>query len=153
MGLFTQDLGYGSGADQGSGFKDHFASTRPRSEQSCMLCCMTVLWDSAWDPVQQCNVLTLPAVWSLRETTLNPDRGSESSESWFSAYVESLYDWLWNHSRIIQLCVCLMVQSKDTVIPFLIPRTGNWYGVKLNTLIKLDFNRTWYMMLWNTKNA
>ena len=31
MGLSTRDLGSGSDADRGSGFKDHFASTRPRS--------------------------------------------------------------------------------------------------------------------------
>ena len=31
QGLSTRDLGSASDADRGSGFKDHFASTQPRS--------------------------------------------------------------------------------------------------------------------------
>ena len=40
MGLSTWDLGSGSDADKGSGSKDHFTFTRPRSgyELSAMLC-------------------------------------------------------------------------------------------------------------------
>ena len=41
-GLSTWDLGSGSDADRGSGFKGHFVSTWPRSDPSCVLCCVTV---------------------------------------------------------------------------------------------------------------
>ena len=69
----------------GIGFKDHFASTGPRSESE--LC--AVLRDRERDPVKQCNACSLRAVWSSRTTTLNPDRGFISSESVFSARVKS----------------------------------------------------------------
>ena len=68
-----------------NGFKDHYASTRPRSgSEQRVLCCVTVR--------EQRNVCSLRAVWSSRATTLNPDRGSVSSESVFSARVESPSD-------------------------------------------------------------
>ena len=98
MGLSTRDLGSRSDADRGSGTKCHYASTRPLSRSALR----AVLRDSAWDPVQLCNVM-----WSSRKTTLNPDQGSGSSESGFSARVESpyvvekttwiihSYKWLW----------------------------------------------------------
>ena len=85
LGLSTPDRGSTSDADRGSRFKDHFASTRPWSGSELH----AVLRDSAWDPVKQCNARSLRAVWSSRATTLNPDRGSGSSESVFSARVES----------------------------------------------------------------
>ena len=47
---------------------------------------------AACDPVKQCNTRSLCAVWSSHATTLNLDRGSVSSKSVFSAYVESPID-------------------------------------------------------------
>ena len=47
---------------------------------NCMLCCVTVLRESAH---------SLRAMWSACDTTLNQDWGSESSESGFSSHVES----------------------------------------------------------------
>ena len=42
MGLSTRDLGSASDADRESGFKDHFAPTRPRSgSEQRVLCCVT----------------------------------------------------------------------------------------------------------------
>ena len=38
LGLSTRDLGSASDADRGSGFKDHFASTRPRSGSELQCC-------------------------------------------------------------------------------------------------------------------
>ena len=84
-GLSTRDLGSASDADRGSGFKYHSASTRPQSGSELR----AVLRNSAWDAVKQCNAGSLGAVWSLCATTLNPDRESGSSESVFSARVES----------------------------------------------------------------
>ena len=81
MRLSTRDLGSESDADQESGSKDHFASTWLRSGFK--------LHDSAPGQCVRCNVRSLCAVWSLGETTLNPDRASRSSESGFSARVES----------------------------------------------------------------
>ena len=68
--------------------EDYFAWVPPRYDKgpSCVLCCVTVREN---DPVQQCNARSLRAVWSSRETTLNPDRGSGSSVPGFSARVES----------------------------------------------------------------
>ena len=40
----------------------------------------------------QCNARNLRAVWSSREISLNPDQGSRSNESGFSARVESPKD-------------------------------------------------------------
>ena len=60
------------------------ASTRP--DPSCVVYCVTVHENL----VQQCNTGSLRAVWSsTRETTLNQDRESGSSESGFSARVEN----------------------------------------------------------------
>ena len=59
-------------------------------DPSCVLC----LCDNAWDPVKQCNAHSLRTVWSSRVTTLNPYRGSGSSESVFSACVKSPTDQL-----------------------------------------------------------
>ena len=82
MELSTRDLGSASDADRGFRFKDHFASTQPRSgSDQCVLCCVTVR--------EQCNARSLRAMWSSHATTLNPYRGSVSSESVFSARVES----------------------------------------------------------------
>ena len=85
LGLSTQDLGSGFDADRGSGSKDHFTSTPPRFESELH----AMLRRSACDPVHKCNARSLRCVWSSRETTLNPDWGSGSSESGFSACVES----------------------------------------------------------------
>ena len=49
MGLSTRDLGSESDAHQGSGFKDHFASTRPRSRSELR----AVLRDSACNRVRE----------------------------------------------------------------------------------------------------
>ena len=81
-------------------------------DPGCMLCCMFVIRYSARDSFQQCNAHSLCAMWSSCKTTLNPDRGSGSSESGFSAHVESpirsmlngsLGHWLW--SLVDILCV------------------------------------------------
>ena len=68
-------------------FKDHFASTRPQWDPSWALCCMTVR--EIQSSSAMCVVCVPCGLWSSRATTLNPDRDSESSESVFSARVES----------------------------------------------------------------
>ena len=86
MGLSTQDFGSESDVDQGSGFKDYFVSTLPRSRTELP----AAVRDSACNTVrEQCNARSLHAVLSSRNTTLNLDRGSGSSESRFSIRVES----------------------------------------------------------------
>ena len=57
-------------------------------DPSCVLYCVTVLQDIVWDPVHQCN-MRMCTIWSLCETTLNLYRWFGSSESSFSACVES----------------------------------------------------------------
>ena len=105
MGLSTRDLGYGSDADRGPGAKDHFASTRLHGSDL-----RAVLRDSVWDLVQQCS---LCAVWSSRETTLNPDRGSGSSESGFSARVESHILMMLEHFLRRETTINIAVTMED----------------------------------------
>ena len=73
MGLSTRDFGSESDANRGSG-----ATVR-------------VIECVSSSPAVQC-AYSLHAVWSSRNTTMNPDQGSESSESGFSARVESPID-------------------------------------------------------------
>ena len=109
MGLSTRDLESGFDADRGSGSKDHFASTRPRSVFELR---SAVLHGSAWDPDQQYNVRGLPAVRSTRETE------SGSSESGFSARVESpiIPEW------------CLWQTSAAMVLKYLRLQLANWWN-------------------------
>ena len=72
-GSLTRDLGSGSYVDRGSKPKYNFTSTLPRSKLH------SVLHDSAWDPVQQCNIC---------KTTLNPN-GDLDPVNAVSACVES----------------------------------------------------------------
>ena len=55
LGLSTRDLVSAPNADRGYGFKDNFASTRPRPDPSSVLCCVTVR-------APQCNARSLRAV-------------------------------------------------------------------------------------------
>ena len=70
VGLSTRDPGSGSDADRGFGSYDH---SKLR----------------ALDPVQQCNARSMRAMRSSRDTTMNTDQESRSSESGFSTRVES----------------------------------------------------------------
>ena len=124
----TRDLGFGSDADRWSVSKDHVASKWPRSgsELRALLhrCCVTVPLDSkkilsSIVLAGQCMIsVTCPckcgftthslrAVRSSHETTLNPDRGSRSSESGFSARVESLVNIKYFLPFILDLIVFL----------------------------------------------
>ena len=67
LGLSTWYLGSGSNADLGSESKDHLPPHSLDLDSTCMLCCMTVLWDSEWDPVQQCNAVCVKCGAHVRQ--------------------------------------------------------------------------------------